>query len=370
MKKILCLIDRLSFGGAERQLMGLAILLKQKGYDVEMATYHDFDFSTEDLEANNVQLHRIGQKGNPLTKLLAVRSLISKRKYDVVIAYKSGVTMLACILKMTGGRFRLIVSERNTTQVLTKREKLKFRLYRCADSVVPNSYAQETFVKGHYPTLAHKTVTITNFTDTDYFRPADSAANQVPVILTTARVAEQKNVLAYLEAVKKTKEKGLKVKFQWFGNVQTGEEDYGRKCKEAITALGIADVFEFHPATSNILSVYRQCDLFCLPSLYEGFPNALCEAMSCGKPVVCSRVCDNARIVDEGENGLLFDPKNAEDIAEKLETMLRMPKDRLAQWGKRSRELAVEKFSEEAFVNQYIGLIERVQSKNNKSDKI
>lgn len=359
MKKILCLIDRLGFGGAERQLIGLAVLLKQKGYDVEMATYHDFDFSTEYLETNNILLHRISQKGNPFTKLLAVRNLINRQRYDVVIAYKSGVTMLACILKMLGGQFRLIVSERNTTQVLTKREKLKFWLYRYASFVVPNCYAQAEFIKRHYPLLTNKTVAITNFTDTDYFSPADRVVNQIPVILTTARVAKQKNVLAYLEAVRMIKEKGLNVKFKWFGNVQTGEEEYGRKCKETITTLGIADVFEFHPATSNILPLYQQCDIFCLPSLYEGFPNALCEAMSCGKPVVCSRVCDNERIVNEGENGLLFDPKSANDITEKIETMIRMPKDRLEQWGRRSRELAVERFSEEAFVNQYISIIEK-----------
>ena len=356
--KTLCLIDRLGYGGAERQLIGLAILLKQKGYDVEIATYHDFDFSTKDLEANNVRLHRIRQKGNPLTKLLAVRRLINKQKYDVVIAYKSGVTMLACILKMMGGQFRLIVSERNTTQVLTKREKLKFWLYKYANFVVPNSYAQAEYIKGHYPSLANKTFAITNFTDTEHFSPADSAVNQVPVILTTARVAKQKNVLVYLEAARKVKEKGLNVRFQWYGNDQIGEEEYVRKCKETITTLDIADMFEFHPATSHILSVYQQCDIFCLPSLYEGFPNVLCEAMSCGKPVVCSRVCDNERIVDEGENGLLFDPKSANDIAEKLEKMMQMPKDRLEQWGKSSRKLAVEKFSEESFVNQYITLIE------------
>lgn len=358
MKKILCLIDRLSFGGAERQLIGLAVLLKQKGYAVEMATYHDFDFSTEVLEANNILLHRISQKGNPFTKLLAVRNLINKQRYDVVIAYKSGVTMLACILKMLGGQFRLIVSERNTTQVLTKREKLKFWLYRYADYIVPNCYTQEEFIKEHYPTLTNKTIAITNCTDTDYFSPADRAVNQIPVILTTARVAKQKNVLAYLEAVRMVKEKGLNVRFQWYGNVQKGDEEYGHKCEEAVTALDIADVFEFHPATSNILPVYQQCDIFCLPSLYEGFPNALCEAMSCGKPVVCSRVCDNERIVNEGENGLLFDPKRANDVAEKIETMIRMPKDRMEKWGGRSRELAVERSSKETFVNQYMSLIE------------
>ena len=359
MKKIFCLIDRLSFGGAERQLIGLAVLLKQKGYDVEMATYHDFYFDTKVLEANGIQLHRISQKGNPLSKLLAVRKLINKQQYDVVIAFKSGVTMLASILKMLGGRFRLIVSERNTTQALTKRERLKFWLYRYADVIVPNSYSQEEFIKDYYPTLSNKTVTITNFTDTTLFSPSDySKLNSKLQILTVARVATQKNVIRYIEAVKKVRDTGVNVVFHWYGNVQIQQDDYALQCKKRVKELGLADVFEFHPATSDILSEYQKCDIFCLPSLYEGYPNVVCEAMSCGKPVLCSRVCDNPYIVEDGGNGMMFNPLDEEDIAQSIIKMCKLSEEQRASMGRRSRKIAEEKFSVETFVNQYINLIE------------
>ena len=359
MKKILCLIDRLSFGGAERQLIGLAVLLKEKGYDVEMATYHDFDFDTKDLEAKSIQLHRISQKGNPLSKLLAVRKLINKQKYDVVIAYKSGVTMLSCILKKLGGQFRLIVSERNTTQALTRRERLKFWLYRSADYVVPNSYTQEEFIKDHYPALTPKIVTITNFTDTTFFRPSDDAKpNNTLKILTVARVATQKNVIRYIESAKKVRDVGVKIAFQWFGNVQIWQDDYARQCQEKVKESGLADVFAFHPATSNILSEYQKCDIFCLPSLYEGYPNVVCEAMSCGKPVLCSRICDNPHIVEDGENGLMFNPMDEDEMAQTIIKMCKLSKDQRAAMGRRSREIAEEKFSSKTFVEKYIQLIE------------
>ncbi len=359
MKKILCLIDRLSFGGAERQLIGLAVMLKQEGYDVEMATYHDFDFCTEDLEANNIQMHRISQKGNPLTKLLAVRRLINKQKYDVVIAYKSGVTMLACILKMFWEKFKLIVSERNTTQALTKRERLKYWLYRFADVIVPNSYTQEEFINGHYPSLSYKTVTITNFTDTTLFSPSDDTkSNGKLQILTVARVATQKNVIRYIEAAKKVRDAGVNVVFHWFGNVQIRQDDYARQCQERVKELGLADVFKFHPATNDILSEYQKCDIFCLPSLYEGYPNVVCEAMSCGKPILCSRVCDNPHIVEDGENGMMFNPKNEAEMAQAIIKMCRLSNEQRAAMGRRSREIAEEKFSSESFVKQYVQLIE------------
>lgn len=47
MKKVLCLIDTLGMGGAERQMIGLALFLKEKGYHVDLVTYYDHDFYAE-----------------------------------------------------------------------------------------------------------------------------------------------------------------------------------------------------------------------------------------------------------------------------------------------------------------------------------
>jgi glycosyltransferase involved in cell wall biosynthesis len=81
--------------------------------------------------------------------------------------------------------------------------------------------------------------------------------------------------------------------------------------------------------------------------------------MSCGKPIACSRVCDNTYIVKEGENALMFDNTNVKDIADKLEQICSMSKDDLCKWGHRSREIAEEILSMDAFVNKYIKLIEQ-----------
>ena len=122
--------------------------------------------------------------------------------------------------------------------------------------------------------------------------------------------------------------------------------------------LDLNEMITFHPGTTNIVKQYQSCDVFCLPSNYEGFPNVVCEAMSCGKPIVCSRTCDNPYIVKEGENALLFDNASVEDIADKIQTVCSMPNDRLIQWGHRSREIAEESFGQEQFIDKYIQLLE------------
>ena len=122
--------------------------------------------------------------------------------------------------------------------------------------------------------------------------------------------------------------------------------------------LKIGEYIDFHPATKDIIDKYQSCDIFCLPSNYEGFPNVICEAMSCKKPIVCSRVCDNQFLVQENVNGILFDNLSIEDMANKLQIIIQKPQNELLEWGVRSRKIAETLFSKHVFIEKYVGLIE------------
>lgn len=354
MKKVLCLIDTLGMGGAERQMVGLALFLKKKGYYVDLITYHE----SELVQLDDMTYVTLNVRNNRWSKIKAVREYIKAAGgFDYVVAYKDGPSVICCILKVLIGGFKLIVSERNTNLQLSKNDKLKFFLYRFADYVVPNSFSQELFIKQNFPNLSRKVVTITNFTDTDFFVPTQRPINTSFTVLTVARIAKQKNVINYLKAIKKIKDLGLRIKFEWYGNIQINEDDYGQEVFELQRELELEDMITFYPATTDILPHYQSCDVFCLPSIYEGFPNVVCEAMSCGKPIVCSRVCDNPDIVQDGVNGIFFDPYEVNDIVEKLISIMKMSREELHNYGKQSREIAIKLFSKEAFVNKYIDLI-------------
>lgn len=357
MKKILCLIDTLGYGGAERQMMGLVTLLKESGYDVDLVTYIEHNLHTVVQERCGMESITLIAGKSMLSKLLAVRKYVEKKKYDVVIAYKDGATSLACIIKMIGGRYKLIVSERNTTQRLDLRTRIKFGLYRFAQYVVPNSHSQEKYIRAHFPWLISKVFTITNYTDLDTFYPLKNEHTENIEVLTVARISPQKNVLNFIDAVRLVKERGVDVHFKWYGDVRPGTEDYAMKCMERVKAYGLEDVITFHPATKNIVQEYQKCDIFCLPSLYEGYPNVICEAMSCGKPVLCGNVCDNPFIVDE-TNSIVFNPIDCNDIANGITKMIQKDFSERCAMGERSRVMAEGKFSKESFIGKYIQLIE------------
>lgn len=355
--RILCIIESLGSGGAERQLSGLAVMLKERRYDVEVWYYVDKDFYLHELVAKNVVARYLSEARPAEHRFFALRKHINEYNPDTIISYSASSSMITCLIKMLGGRFKLIVSERNTTQKIDMRERFKFFLYKWADCIVPNSFSQRAFISKNFPNLLQKTFVITNYVDINRFTTLNKewTSNDVLKIVCVGRLMPQKNIPLFIDAVEEVIKKGYEIRIDWFG--QTFDADYTEMLYKKIKEKALSDVFCFHKPSSNIQNEYHKADVFCLPSLYEGFPNVLCEAMSCGLPVLCSRVCDNPHIAKEGENGYLFDPRNVEDVADTIIRFIMLDADTRKEMGKKSREFAESLFSSEFFLEKYLNII-------------
>lgn len=354
--KVLCFTDCLGAGGAQRQLVGLASMLHQRGMDVKVCYYHDIPFYEEYLDERGVQHELIPSASNHIKRIPAVTKYFSQEKPDWVIAYQETPSLVATLAKIFGGRFRIIVSERNTTQKLCFVDKVRFFLYRWADVIVPNCHTQGQFIKKHYPNLSNKIEVITNFVDLDYFYYTKHRRKEKPVIAIAASVWEQKNTLRFIEAIKLLKSHGLQFEVRWYGLLPKATP-YIKECQRKIDEYGMNDVFHFFPKTKDIASVYREADYFCLPSLYEGTSNVVCEAMSSGLPIICSNVCDNSLYVQEGINGFLFDPLDSNNMAETITKILSVSDEEYDNFCSNSRRLAEELLSEDTFVKKYLAIL-------------
>lgn len=357
MNKILCLIDGLGSGGAQKQLAGLATLLKNKGYDVTFVWYHNKDFFRPVLEENNITCIKLSS-GQKFLKIWEIAKIIRKNNIDVVISYLGGPSITSCLLKAFGLKVKVIVSERNTTQKLTWYNKMKFFLYRFADKIVPNSYSQERFLKKNYPQYSDKIQTITNFLDNSKYKVRGNWIKPKCLnILTVGRINPQKNLLRYLQSVAKIKETGVSVHFHWYGR-HDQDVVYWDKVSAVYKELELVDILTFHEPDYEIEKRYYEADAFLLPSIYEGFPNVVCEAMSSGLPILCSNVCDNGDIVEDQKNGFLFDPASVDDIFEKIMAFCSLEQEKILEFRDQSRKLAIAKFDKNKFIDSYIKLIE------------
>lgn len=358
MKRILCLIDSLGAGGAQRQIVGLASFLRDKGYDVEVVFYHKNLFYEDVLRKAGVPHTYLKKAENNIALVPVLSKHIKKVQPDVVVAYLELPSMAACISSFFNHNFKLIVSERNTTQHTGIAERIRFWMFRIADFVVPNAFAQADYIKSNFPKLASKVVAIPNFVDLQYFLPPSRRIrNVVPEIIVAASIWSPKNTLGFIDAVALLKKKGYKFHVSWYGLVSE-RSAYVEECFEKIRRLDVNDVISLKEKTSEIRDCYQKADFFCLPSFYEGTPNVICEAMSCGLPILCSDVCDNRHYVAEGENGYLFNPHITDEIIVAFEKMFILNDDEYSAFCTRSRTIAEERLSRDRFVNDYIEIIE------------
>lgn len=356
MKKILLFTESIGSGGAERQLIGLAVMLKRNGYTVKVLTYFKSQFFEKYLEENDIEYLLDAKAFNRITRLYHIHKDIKEFAPDVIISYLSSPNKTVCLLKPFHN-FKLIVSERNTTVKWGINEAILFNLYRLADYVVPNSFFEGTNIKEKKSFLKDKIIPITNFVDVEKFKPGNSIHNNIPLILCVGRLTEQKNILNFLEAISILKVRGLIFKVKWYGTHSYIE--YSNKVHYKIKKLDLGSFIEIHEPSQNILEEYQFADIFCLPSIREGYPNVLCEAMSCGLPVVCSNVCENPKIVKDNVSGYMFDPLNVNDIANCIEKMLKLNISDRREMGLRNRENMINNNSMEVFVKKYIKIIEK-----------
>lgn len=359
MKYVLCLIDSLGSGGAQRQLVGLASFLKERGYDVTVAFYHHDPFYEDLLKSKGVPYVFLKKAHKTTFRLLFVARYIRMAKPNVVISYLETPSICACVAKLFNRHFKLIVSERNTTQHTGRNERIRFNLFRIADYVVPNAYSQESYMRTNFPKLANKIVTIPNFVDLTHFvPPQERHRREIPEVMVAASIWASKNTLGFVDAVAALKAKGFRFHISWYG-LNTKHIEYINQCKSKIERLGVSECIELKEKTTNIRERYQDADYFCLPSFYEGTPNVICEAMACGLPIVCSDVCDNSKYVIEGENGFLFNPKDTNSIVAAFERLLSLSDDGYYSCCFRSRALAERRLSKETFINAYINLLEK-----------
>ena len=356
MKRILCLIDSLSSGGAQRQMSVLAPLLKDKGFSVKVITYYDIPFYLPHLQDYGIDYEYISCGRGLVKRLWRIGRSIKRFRPDVLISYLDTPNLLACFLHIMNRRqWKLIVSERNTTQKITIRERVKFHIYRFADCIVSNSYSQRDFIEKNFPQNAEKCYVITNCVDTESFIPKtiDTSHEQLRII-GVGRIIKQKNIPMLINAVRIIHEQGKTVYVDWYG---TSLGAYA-ECKQLIKRFRLEDFFEFHDSCNDIIEKYQKSDLFVLPSAFEGFPNVLCEAMACGLPVIATNVCDNGRIVRHNENGYLIPPDDSRQLAERIIQFMSLPLEKREEMGAKSRDIAVHQFSRDSFVSKYIELFD------------
>jgi glycosyltransferase involved in cell wall biosynthesis len=169
-----------------------------------------------------------------------------------------------------------------------------------------------------------------------------------------ANFSPVKNHKVLLDAFRKVLLKGIKIRLFLIGDgpLRSRAERYAEERN-----LGMAT--EFLGQRLDRLKILAECDALVLPSLNEGFPNAVLEAQALGVPVVASNVGGIPELVEHGETGWLFDPNEANSIAGAIWTVLLQREDAL-RVATAAQARVRSKFTATNMVANYHGLYEEL----------
>jgi glycosyltransferase involved in cell wall biosynthesis len=139
--------------------------------------------------------------------------------------------------------------------------------------------------------------------------------------------------------------------------------------RKKVVDCGLTDRVFFAGALPDVTEVMSAIDVFLMPSLREGLPMALLEAMASGKAVVASNVGDIGNVIDHKVNGLLMKKTSIEKIKSSIEWYLENP-EKILQHGKSARRTVVERYSCKRMVQNYCTEYRAMTSRNSKKNKI
>lgn len=358
--KILFLSQNLGSGGAERQIVNVAILLKERGYNVEFLCYHRDNFYEYLLKEKNIKIHW-KYLPNYIMRIIEIRHFIKRGNYDIVISFLAVPSFLCNIASIGNKRIKVITGERSAKEYFfsTRKGKIFGWFQRFSDAIVCNSEnARQMWIK-YYPQYKDKLKVIYNVVKiqhvtTEYIPKRDNKLH----IVVVASYQYLKNPIGLIEAVNlMTDEEKANIKIDWFGRkeIVKGDTRVYDECYSLVNKYNLSDIIYLNDETSNIHNIMNEVDVVALFSSVEGLPNTICEGMTLGKPIIMSKVSDYNVLVDDS-NGFLCDWDSPKSIKSVILEMGNLRIEELNEKGKSSKFKAEKLFHSDNVINEWIKL--------------
>lgn len=362
--RVALVLYTLEVGGLEKVVLSVLRNLDRERFDPYLICLHTIGDLQSDvpLPADRCLLLRRedGRRlpGVPLDvgAVLKIRSFLRTNRIDVVHLHNCAPLIYGGIAAhLCRPRPSVVYSEHNQIYSAPAGRKRRFPYYvKMADAIVTVSDDLRRTLAGMG--ITNNVEVIYNGIDPERFRVADGqglrrelgVAPDEYLIGTAVVLTPQKGIEFLLRAIPAVLREIPRAKFMIAGDGYKKAE-----LQAAANALGVGDRLAFLGYRSDVPRFLNAMDLYVLPSLWEGLPLALIEALACGKPAVVSDVGGNGEIVEDGVNGRLVPPGDPEALARAIIETARDPRFAPADVRDRNRRKFESLFSVEAMVQAH-----------------
>jgi len=323
-------IAHLGLGGAERIIALLANHWARKGWRITLMTLdhgNEAHFYPIDPAVKHVDFgwSRVWKSAIPKLRmpctLLALRAALRRTKPNVIVSFLD-TTNVSVLMASFGMGIPVIVSERNDPHyeaVSTSWDRLRRWFYPAAACVVAQTQRALDYFSlrvRERGCVIPNPVLLPNAIDRSG-RKSEGDHMRCGVIA-VGRLSEQKGfdllLTAFAQIAPDNPDWSLTI---W------GEGNERRRLEAMVRNLGLDERVDLPGKTQRIFEHLPRADLFVLSSRYEGFPNALCEAMACGVPAI-SFDCPSGpnEIIRDGIDGILVPAGNVDALAYAMQRLM------------------------------------------------
>lgn len=309
-KKCMFVIPRMGNGGAERVLATLANELSKENYEVLIVslTSDDSFYKLQDdvkiigagykVSKNNKLIRTINLLVNGVKSLSYLSRTIKSWEPDIVVSFLTHTNILSLIIKLFRSDIKLVVSERCEPRVRNFPTKITTKyLYTLADVII----CQSEVVAGFFPNFAQNKIKVIQ-------NPVniESISNKYiekrrKAIIGVGRLFEQKNFALLIDSFS-----DINTEFPEHILEIYGEGHLRGQLQHQIARLGLENKVYLMGVRDNVMKHVSDAELFVMSSNFEGFPNALIEAMASGMPVISTDFSTGvARELIKEENGIV-----------------------------------------------------------------
>jgi len=337
---VLLLARELDLGGSERQMTEIAKTLDRSRFDPHVGCFRPQGIRNAELAAAGVPIVQFPVDSfasfRALSAAWILGSYIRQHRIRLVHTFDYPLTVFAIPVARCSTRAAVVSSQRSNRSLIPRKYRWLVRITdRIADAVVVNCeyvrrhLEQDEGVPGRRIRLCY------NGVDLEEFEPRDAPHDSLAIGVVCA-LRPEKDLGTLIEAFARIRRSGLRLLIVGSGSMLGG-------LRWQAEARGVAGDCTFVPATGKVAEWLRAIDIFVLPSRSEALSNSLLEAMACGCCPVTTRVGGNPELIRHGENGMLFEAGDVNQLCHVLETLVELPVLR-AQLAARARCTA-QKFS-------------------------
>jgi len=328
--RVMVLIKGLGVGGAERLLERAIPYLDRRRYAYQVAYLLPWKnalvpaFQQAGIPVHCLSMRRAADWG----VLSRLAGLLRRERVDLVHAHLPVPGVLARLLRRRSGARWLVYTEHN----VPSRYRLPTRLlnaatYRANDAVIAVSQEVATRVQRYVRGGRPRVVTIPNAIDADELAGQAGSREAIcrefgfppdaRVVVHVANLVPKKGHRYLLAAARRVIDREPRARFLLVGLGPLAES----LAAEA-RRLGLNGQVVFTGFRPDAVALMGAADLVVLPSVHEGLPLTLLEAMALGRPVVASRVGGVPEVVRSGETGVLVEPMDVDALASQILTLL------------------------------------------------